>query len=182
MAVSSLVMEDQCWADEGDLRLACESATKLQITVAPCACLLEGLAPRLAMADDARSTKIETSWMDSIDLNQAHLLVGVPLADLGPGQWIRDRCDLLGSAHPPHPRFVAASVKFLASAPRGTIVVSPAKSSQRLRSECRTSAHRTSTRPSAARALRALRAWPSRVSLQDPPDRLRQRHQDDVQV
>jgi hypothetical protein len=54
------------------------------------------------MADDSRSAKPEAMWMDSIHLDQAHPLIGITLADLGPGEWLRDhRGELLGGAHRP---------------------------------------------------------------------------------
>lgn len=54
------------------------------------------------MADDSRSAKPEALWMDSIHLDQAHPLIGITLADLGPGKWLRDhRGELLGGAHRP---------------------------------------------------------------------------------
>jgi hypothetical protein len=52
------------------------------------------------MAYDSRSTKLEAIRVDSIHLDQAHPLVGIPRADLGPGQGLRDRRrELFGSIH-----------------------------------------------------------------------------------
>jgi hypothetical protein len=74
----------------------------LLVSIPPCARLSERLAACLAMADDPRSAKPEAMWMDSIHLDQAHPLIGITLADLGPGEWLRDhRGELLGGAHRP---------------------------------------------------------------------------------
>ncbi len=43
------------------------------------------------MAGNARGTKVESSRMDPINLDQAHMLIRIPLADLGPGQGLGDR-------------------------------------------------------------------------------------------
>jgi len=53
--------------------------------------LIEGLAARLAVTSNARGTKVEASGMELIDLDQTYLLVGIPLADLDPGQGLRER-------------------------------------------------------------------------------------------
>ena len=82
------------------LDLAGEVVTDLFVATPPRACLLECLARCWAMTHDARGAKLEAMRVDSIHLDQAHPLVGIPLADLGPGHGFRDRrCKRCGNIH-----------------------------------------------------------------------------------
>src|SRR5213078_3884789 len=86
------------------------------VVIPPGTRLIERFAFRLAVADDACRPEVEDMRMVGVDVDHADPFVGVPLADLGPGQWLRDRwCDLFGNIHVSHPRRVALAVKFLAT-------------------------------------------------------------------
>ena len=50
------------------------------------------LAERIAVTDDARGSKLETSGMDPVDIDQANMLIRITLANLGP----RDRLEAVG--------------------------------------------------------------------------------------
>lgn len=80
--------------------LASEVVADLFVATPPRARLVERLARCLAMTYDARGAKLEAMRMDSIHLDQANPLVGIPLADLGPGHGLRDRWrERCGSIH-----------------------------------------------------------------------------------
>ncbi|TMQ11957.1 MAG: hypothetical protein E6J90_33055 [Deltaproteobacteria bacterium] len=52
--------------------------------------LIERLASRLPMPDNARRTEVKPARMDVIDLDEAYPLVGLLLANLRPRQGLRD--------------------------------------------------------------------------------------------
>src|SRR5512140_1344047 len=99
--VASLVIEDDGRSKEGPHgKVAGEVAADELVVIPPGARLVERFAFRLAVADDACRSNVEDTRMVVIDVDHADPFVGVPLADLGPGQWLRD-CwfELFGSIH-----------------------------------------------------------------------------------
>jgi hypothetical protein len=88
--VSDLVIEDQRWACESGLVLAGESEADFLEAVTTSPRLIERLAACLAMTDDSSGAKLKTMGMDPVDLGQAHVLIRVPVADLGPRERLRD--------------------------------------------------------------------------------------------
>jgi hypothetical protein len=89
-SVSSLVIEDHGWTRRPHGDPSCEVMADLLVAIPPKERLIERLATCLAGADDARGTKRKTMRMDVIDLDQAHPLIGIPSANLRPGQALGD--------------------------------------------------------------------------------------------
>src|SRR6185436_11015729 len=113
--VSCLVIEDHLGSQGWHLDATSEEMADQRIRLPPHLGLIEWLLASLAMANDTCGLDLHAVERLVLDLDEADPLVGIQATDLGPGQGLRDRRrDLLGGAHPTHPRRCGVGVKFLA--------------------------------------------------------------------
>jgi hypothetical protein len=90
--ISCLFIEDKAWTGGKKATGTAAGIEEIDqvVVVPPLERLLDRHAQRLAVADDARGTKLEAVRMDEIHLDQAHPLVGISRADLGPRERLGD--------------------------------------------------------------------------------------------
>ena len=89
--VSSLVIEDDVWSYVVESYPSSEVMADHAVLGPPWRRLVERLATRLAMSDNARRMKTKPAWMSQINLDDANMLFRIPLADLDPAQRLRNR-------------------------------------------------------------------------------------------